>query len=141
VTLLRVDVGVAGSLAAMSRFLTPEWLDDLAQAAAGAAGPEGEPFTLQQLVTDGPDGDVTWSVTVGAGSIAVRPGRAEAPLVTFTQDLPTATAIIRGELSAQAAFMTGRLRVGGDVALLLERLDTLVAIDDVFAATRATTTY
>jgi predicted lipid carrier protein YhbT len=125
----------------MSRFLTPEWLDDLAAAAAAGAGPDDEPFTLQQVVTGGPDGEVSWSVTIGGGSFAVRPGRADAPTVTFTQDLATATAIHRGELSAQAAFMTGRLRVGGDVRLLLERQDTLIALDDVFATTRTTTTY
>jgi putative sterol carrier protein len=125
----------------MSRFLTPEWLDDLADAAGAAAGPEGEPFTLQQVITGEPDGEVAWSVTVGEGAVAVRPGRADSPTVTFTQDLPTAAAIHSGELSAQSAFMTGRLRVGGDVGQLLERQDTLIALDDVFAATRATTTY
>jgi len=125
----------------MPRFLTPEWLDDLAAAAAAADGPEGEPFTLQQVVADGPDNEFAWSVTVGGGSLAVRAGRADSPTVSFTQDRSTAEAIHRGELSAQAAFMTGRLRVGGDVSRLLENQGTLVALDDVFESTRATTTY
>jgi putative sterol carrier protein len=124
----------------MARFLSPEWLDDLAAAATGASGPDGEPFTLQQVVVDDA-GEVAWAVTVGGGKVVVQPGRHDAATVTFTQDTATAGAIHRGELSAQAAFMTGRLRVGGDVRVLLERQGALGDLDDVFAAVRQATTY
>ena len=123
----------------MARFLSPAWLDDLAAAAAGAAGPDDEPFTLQQVVLGDPD--VAWAVTVGAGKVAVEVGRHDSATVTFTQDAATAAAIHRGELSAQAAFMTGRLRVGGDVRVLLERQGALADLDDVFGPVRRATTY
>lgn len=125
----------------MSRFLSDEWLADLAAAADAGTGPAGPAFTLQQVVTDDSGDEVAWSVTVGAGELCVRPGRAAAPTVTFTQDRPTAAAIHRGELSAQAAFMTGRLRVGGDVRQLLEHQEILATLDDVFAGVRSATTY
>src|SRR4051812_30884271 len=99
----------------MARFLSPEWLDELTAAADTGGGPDGPPFTLQQVVTGGTDGEVAWSVTIGDGKVAVARGRRPEPTVTFTQDRPTAAAIHHGELSAQTAFMTGRLRVGGDV--------------------------
>ena len=67
----------------------------------------------------------------------MRRGRADAPDITFTQDRATAEAIHRGELSAQTAFIEGRLRLGGDLRAVIERAGSLVAIDDVFAAARA----
>ena len=96
---------------------------------------------LQQVVTGDPEGEAAWSITLGAGTIVVARGRADAPTVTFTQDVETAAAVNRGELSAQAAFMTGRLRVGGDVQVLLDRQPALAEVDDIFAPVRADTTY
>jgi putative sterol carrier protein len=125
----------------MARFLSPEWLDDLIAAADDRPGPDGALFTLQQIVTDERGGEVAWSVTVGEGSVAVAPGRHQTATITFTQDQATAAAIHHGELSAQAAFMTGRLRVGGDVRVLLERQDALASLDDIFASVRRATTY
>src|SRR4051812_10066910 len=123
----------------MARFLSPEWLDELAAAAATGRGPDGPPFTLQQVVTGAPHGEVAWSVTVGDGSVVVGSGRDAGATVTFTQDVDTAAAIHHGELSAQAAFMTGRLRVGGDVRVLLERQGELAALDDLFGPVRLAT--
>jgi putative sterol carrier protein len=61
------------------------------------------------------------------------------PDVTFTQDRATAAAIASGELSAQSAFMAGRLRMGGDLRAVLDRSQDLTALDDVFASARPTT--
>jgi hypothetical protein len=61
--------------------------------------------------------------------------------VTFTQDRTTAAAIATGRLSAQAAFIDGRLRVGGDLSALLDRAAELAALDDLFASARAATTW
>ncbi|MEI7593609.1 MAG: SCP2 sterol-binding domain-containing protein [Actinomycetes bacterium] len=126
----------------MARFLSSDWLAELsAEASTAKTGPLDDAFAVQQLVTGGPEGDVSWTVRIGNGSFAVQAGVVEDPLVTFTQDYATAVEIHQGTLSAQAAFMTGRLRVSGNVGLLLERQDVLTALDDVFATSRATTTY
>jgi len=114
----------------------------MARAAQDAPAPIVEPtLVLQQVVTGGPDGDAAWSISIGAGSISVATGRAPSPTVTFTQDVETAAAVNRGELSAQAAFMTGRLRVGGDVQVLLDRQQALAEVTDIFALVRADTVY
>ena len=64
--------------------------------------------------------------------------------LNYTDDLAdeaeiaaTAEAIHRGELSAQTAFIEGRLRLGGDLRAVIERASALAAIDDVFGAARA----
>ena len=74
---------------------------------------------------------------VEGGRIQLVRGRVADPDLTFTQDRATAEAIHRGELSAQAAFMQGRLRLGGDLRRVIDRAAELTAIDDVFASTRA----
>ena len=74
------------------------------------------------------------------GTAAVRPGPAGDPTVRLSQDYATAAAIATGEGSAQRAFMAGRLRVGGDLRVLLSHGDALTQVEDTFAAVRADTT-
>jgi predicted lipid carrier protein YhbT len=119
-------------------FLTDEWFDDLDAAARDSSVDPDLRLVIQQVVTGGSDArDVAYVVTAADGAIAVRRGRADAPDITFTQDRVTAEAIHRGELSAQTAFIEGRLRLGGDLRAVIERSSALAAIDDVFAAARA----
>ena len=129
-------------MAAVLRFLSDRWIEAMARAADGASAPLLEPpLVLQQVVTGANGGEAAWSITLGAGTIVVVSGRVESPTVTFTQDVETAAAVNRGELSAQAAFMTGRLRVGGDVQVLLDSQQALAEVEDIFALVRAETTY
>ena len=122
----------------MAGFLTDRWLDELGAAAREAELPPELRLVVQQVIPDGPDGvEVAYAVEVAGGTMAVRRGRFDHADVTFTQDLATARAIHRGELSAQAAFMEGRLRLGGDLRAVIERAGDLAAIDDVFATVRA----
>jgi putative sterol carrier protein len=123
-------------------FLSDPWIEAMAVAARAASGPRVEPpLVLQQVVTRDDGDDAAWAITLGDGTITVDAGRSAAPTVTFTQDVETAAAVNRGELSAQAAFMTGRLRVGGDVQVLLDRQDALAQVDDIFVLVRAQTIY
>ena len=122
----------------MAEFLTDQWFDDLEAAARGSRVDADLRLVIQQVVPDGPEGvEITYVVTVADGAITVRRGRADAPDITFTQDRATAEAIHRGELSAQTAFIEGRLRLGGDLRAVIGRSGALAAIDDVFAAARA----
>ena len=129
----------------MPRYLTPEWLDaaqravdadtDLAAATADVA------LTVQQVVTGGPDGDAAYHVVVDHGTVRVVNGQSTDPTVTFIQNWDTATAIGRGELSAQGAFMIGLIRVRGDLPKLVEHGGVFGGVDDVFAELRTQTTY
>ena len=51
----------------------------------------------------------------------------------------TATAIARGELSAQRAFMNGRLAIEGDTLALAHAQPALRGISDAFAEVRSST--
>jgi predicted lipid carrier protein YhbT len=119
-------------------FLTDEWFHDLDAAARSSIVDGDLRLVIQQVVTGGPDaGDVAYVVEIADGAITVRRGRSDRADVTFTQDRPTAEAIHRGELSAQTAFIEGRLRLGGDLRAVIDRAGALAAIDDVSTAARA----
>ncbi len=114
----------------MARFLSPEWLAAQQARAAtieiGDAGPS-EPIVVEHEVTVA-DGEVTYHVIVDRAGVSVHGGRAAAATVTFSSDEPTAQAISEGRLSAQAAYMAGRLRLRGDVSALLRWGPTLAQL-------------
>ena len=135
----------------MLAFLSPAWIEALDAAASADASLAAATGTLalvvEQEVLGGPDGDVTFHVAFDHGSVRVGLGPAarstggddHPPMVRFSQGYETARAIARGTESAQRAFMTGSLQVGGDLRVLLDHQATLAALDDVFAGVRART--
>ena len=125
----------------MARYLSPEWIDAVASAARDLEGPPDTRLTVQQRVRGGPDGDVSYHVVIEDGKVAVRGGEAPAPDVTFEQDHETAVAVAQGELAAQAAFMSGRMRVTGDVQRLIRDKDALAGLDRALSQVRAATQY
>jgi putative sterol carrier protein len=118
----------------MVRYLSPEWIAALQATAAGAEVDDGVHLVVQQEVTGGPDGDVRYHISVDGGKASVHAGRADDPTVTFTQDYDTAVAIAAGELSAQEAFMAGRVRVRGDLARLARHQGVVAGLDRAFRA-------
>ena len=129
----------------MHRYLSAEWFDAARRALAAdtslAAATSGIGLTVQQVVTGGPDGDVAYHIDVDHGTVKLAEGEAEEPTVTFIQSWDTAAAIARGTQSAQGAFMTGSIRVRGDLPQLVEHGDVFGGVDDVLADLRADTTY
>ncbi len=127
----------------MARFLSAEWLeqvaataaadDDLRRASAGAT------VAVRQVVTGGPEGDVDYVVRLDRGTVSVGPGGPAD--VEITEDYATAAAISQGLLTPAAAFAVGRLKLGGRVGLLVEHAPLFAALGGVFAASRVTTTY
>ena len=126
----------------MLAFLSDPWIEALDHAATDAGNlaelTVGMALVIEQEVVDG-DRTVTYHVVIDDGRVSVRPGPAPTATVRFSQDADTARAVAAGELSAQRAFMTGRLRVGGDLTVLLAHGEALAELDDVFASVRART--
>jgi hypothetical protein len=120
------------------RFLSGEWLDRLA-GAVSVASPAGS-VSIHQRVTGGPDGDVEYTLRLDHGSVTVErgPGTADVQVV---QDYATAAEISRGVLSPAAAFATGRLRLGGEVASLVEHQEALATLGPLLAGVSEGTTY
>lgn len=130
-----------GSVGPVAEFLSDVWLAELAERAGAVAGPPDVRLAIQQVVADGDGTSRAYTVVLDDGRIRVEPGRSDAADVTFTQDRETAAAIARGELSAQAAFLAGRLRIGGDVHRLGDVAARLSGVADLFAEVRASTTW
>jgi hypothetical protein len=139
----------------VARFLSPAWTDEFNKALDGVVLPGPGPdaglgaiegrFTVVQEVRGTPDGDVSLVVRVDDGSLhlvlAPIPGgdgglpggfdTADAD-VTIAVSYADASAMSKGELSPAEALNTGRIRVRGD-------LSVLVAAQQMFEAARVAT--
>lgn len=120
----------------MAGFLTDEWLAELARAAQGLSISPGAALVLQQVV-EGDDREVAYALVLADGQMQVVGGRVDAPDLTIRLDAATAQAIHEGRLSAQVAFLDGRLRLSGDVVKLLAAAPVLSDLPDVFGPVRA----
>ncbi len=125
----------------MPTFLSDAWIDHLASSAEQALVAPDLQLVIQQVVQQEDGSERAFAVRVSGGSVRIESGRCADADVTFTQDRATAAAIAQGALSAQAAFMAGRLRVGGDLRVVIDRARELAAVADVFERTRAATAW
>jgi putative sterol carrier protein len=122
------------------KFLSVEWAaavktalnDDQGFRTAAA----GKNASIQQVIT-GPDGQTDYWIKIDDGSIDMGVGDAATPDATITQSYETATALAKSELSAVTAYMTGKIKIGGNLGLLLG-LQTVLARLPAAMATIAT---
>jgi putative sterol carrier protein len=107
----------------MSKFLSEEWAQEASDAlnshdgfknAIGAAD-----LGIQFNTTDTPDGEVDYYLSTSGGVATLAIGSLEGADVTVKQNYETAAAIAKGELNTQTAFMTGKLKVSGNLAKLM----------------------
>ena len=104
------------------KFLSDEWAqalkselnesEDFRQAAAGHKA------TIQQIIT-GTEGTTNYWITIGDGKIDLGVGDIEGEDATITQSYDSAAALARGELSPVTAFMTGKLKIAGNMGMIL----------------------
>jgi len=128
----------------VAQYLSGAWIADLNKAAATAgvqrAESAGSELRLQQVVTGGSDGEVAYAIRLGQ-SLDVVAGRIDDPDVTITEDIDTAVAVGRGDLSAQDALLAGLVRVSGNMSALLGAQDALSRLGRIFDDVRARTTF
>ncbi len=98
----------------------PSWADRAADAAAGDAGGPG--FVVNLNVTGAPDGefDVRWRVS--PSGVTVEPGPGPDADVTVTAKYKDFAQVVKGELPPAVAYMQGKLKPAGDMALILRLL-------------------
>jgi putative sterol carrier protein len=104
------------------KFLSAEWAealknelnadDSFHEAAAG------QHATIQQVIT-ADDGDTHYWIKLDDGIIDMGVGDVEAPDATITQGYDTAVRLAKNELSAVSAFMTGKIKIGGNMGMLM----------------------
>ena len=106
------------------KFLTKEWLDALTVALQAHEGFKGATatteLTLQFEVSDAPAGtEPVYLITLGGGSVQATAGPGASPDVTIVNSYETAVAVAKGELNTQMAFMTGKIKVSGNMTKLI----------------------
>ena len=74
---------------------------------------------LQFNVTDAPEGEIDYYLTVGDGVAVLALGTLDDADASVASDYETAAAISKGELNVQMAFMTGKIKVGGNMAKVM----------------------
>jgi alkyl sulfatase BDS1-like metallo-beta-lactamase superfamily hydrolase len=116
----------------MSKFLSDEYMTEATAALAAdanfSAAISNVALGLQFVVTGGPDGDVSYHLDVADGTGMVSLGTLDAPDVTVTNDYETSVGILTGELNTQMAFMTGKLKVDGNMAKLMMHQNVINAL-------------
>jgi putative sterol carrier protein len=116
------------------QFLTQEWADTLTAALnadeAFRQAAAGQSVTLQQVIT-GRDGDVHYWARLDDGAISLGLGDLEAPDATITQSYETAVGLAKRETNAVMAFMTGKIKVAGDMGRLMALQGVLSKLADV----------
>ena len=102
-----------------------------------AGSPQDHAIGVTQVVSDGPEGDVTYHLQVGDGEARSAPGRPTPSTCAWSRTGTTAVAVATGELNAQEAFVTGRIRFYGDQQVLIDSQPVFAALDNVFSTVRA----
>ena len=121
------------------KFLTKEWLDALTVALQAHEGFKGATatteLTLQFEVSDAPAGtEPVYLITLGGGSVQATAGPGASPDVTIVNSYETAVAVAKGELNTQMAFMTGKIKVSGNMTKLITNQAMLIQFASATAA-------
>jgi hypothetical protein len=126
----------------MPRYLSPEWVESfnaalsgldlreaIAEAGAGSLTASDGAFCAAQVITGAPEGTVRTVLMVGDGhaNIELDPDEVMRANVTMVLDYGDALAMARGELDPADALAAGRVRVRGELAVLVAGQSILAA--------------
>lgn len=125
----------------MPRFLSAEWIEALARAAATRVVPDGTPAAALQVEVNCAGDLVVWVLEIAATGLTVRAGPSPTATVRLHTDEPTAVALATGALNTQLAVAADRVRIEGDLAAIAGVRNAFDALGDVFADVRAATTF
>jgi putative sterol carrier protein len=105
------------------KFLSDEWAsavkeklnsNDSFKSAAGS-----QTAKIQQVVTT-PEGEKKYWFKLEGGAADLGIGDIDGPDATISQDYDTAVALSKNELTGTSAYMSGKLRVSGDLMKLMQ---------------------
>lgn len=141
----------------MPRFYSPEWVDAFNEAVSGldvgavdtgaSLAADSGSFRVTQVVRGGPDGELVVTMAVDEGRLTLElgaPGAEPAPQepnVTIVLSYADAAAMSRGQLDPADAVTEGRVRVRGDLAVLVAAQSLLVAAAERLEAVHTETSY
>jgi putative sterol carrier protein len=126
-------------------YLSDEWIERAGEALASdralAESASDADLTIQYEVVGAAGSKRAYALRLDHGTVQLEPGTHPDAPVSFSLSYDTAAHITRGELSAQAAFMQGDLKLGGDVTVLVREHALVGALDDALAPLRDETTF
>lgn len=129
----------------MVQYLSDEWMTEAGTALAASdslkSATADADLMIQYEVAGAPGGKATYGVRFDHSAVALEPGPHPDAQVKFELDYSSAAAIASGELSAQAAFMQGKLKLGGDVAVLIRQHALLDGLGDALGELRERTDF
>ena len=107
----------------MAKFLTAEHMEAGTEALNGDAAFQeamaNVDLGLQFNVTGGPDGDAAYYLQISDGAATLELGELPDFDASVASDYESASAISQGDLNIQMAFMTGKIKVGGNMAKVM----------------------
>ena len=105
------------------KYLTEEWAKAVTDAVNASEAfkqqAAGKNVKLQYVVTK-PDGEARYFTELKDGSANVEIGTIDNPEATLSADYDTSAALFRNELNATAAYMSGKLKIQGDLMKLMQ---------------------
>jgi putative sterol carrier protein len=104
------------------QFLSEEWASELKERLNASEsfrkGVGGTGATIQQVITT-PDGERRYWMKTEDGRIDMGPGSVHGADATISQDYDTAVGLARGEINAVSAYMTGKIKISGNLVMLM----------------------
>jgi len=105
------------------KFLSPEWLSEVTTALESHQGfqeaTRDMDLAIQFTVVESPLGDTGYHLMITPQAITIALGVREDLDITISQNYETAAAIMKGDLNVQSAFITGKIKVAGNLAKLM----------------------
>jgi len=101
-------------------FATPEQVFDVMPAAFKPGKAGSAELALQFSLSGDLGGE--WGVEIGNGACQISKGQIENPVATIRSSDQDFVAIFDGSLNAVAAYMSGRIKVSGDVTAIMNLL-------------------
>lgn len=127
------------------RYLSLAWIRELTREVADSETlrelAHDHTIGVTQVVTDGPEGDVTYHLQVGDGTATFGAGPADPEDVKMEQDWETAVGVATGSTNAQDAFISGRIKLFGDQQALMGAQPVFGALDHIFGTVRDRTRF
>jgi putative sterol carrier protein len=118
------------------RFLSQEWADELKRRLnanatfTGAIGSQA--VKIQQVITT-PSGRTDYWLRIEGGTVDLGVGDVDGPDATITQDYDSAAALAQGQLNPVTAFMTGKIRIAGNMMVLMGLQNALSVLPSVMS--------
>ncbi len=119
------------------KFLSAEWAQELQERLNAnptftqAIGSQS--VKIQQVITGNADGTSQYWLRLDDGRAELGVGELQGPDAIITQDYDSAVALARSELNPVTAFMTGRIRIAGNMMILMGLQNALAVLPGVMA--------